>query len=416
MRGSRAVFIALAKSWFRSKTGVFFSFLFPVMLLLIFGTVFGGGAVKYTLHVQNLDLENGEPTELSEALLGALGSSGVFQIENLPSTVDLTTYVREHPSFTSYRILVIPENFQERATGKGIYVRTGVILDTLNFIIENYGGAMSENQVESIENGQQTLERWRENQRAENAEILLLTDEGDTAAPIVGGVMLSVINSFNNELIGAEAVVDVVAGQLTQRGLKAADYYMPGYIAAFIMTNGIIGVTSITSEFRRNGVVKRLAATPLPKSSWILGNVMLQTLLAFMLMIVMIGLGWLIFGVQAIPDIYALSLIFLGAVAFCSMGMVLGGSIKSVEAASAAGNAIAYPMMFLSGAFWPVEIMPGFMQTVARGTPLYYFHDGLRQVMIYQNPAQALLPFLILGVLAAAFIYLAVRVTKWKEL
>lgn len=416
MRGSRVVFLALAKSWFRSKTGVFFSFLFPVMLLLIFGTVFGGDGGKYTLYVQNLDLENGGPTELSGALVDALGSSEVFKIENLPADVDIAAYVREHPSFTSYRILVIPENFHERAIGKGIYVRTGVILDTLNFVIEDYGGEMEENQVESIENGQQALEQWRENLAAENAEILLLTQEGDTAAPIVRGVMLSVINSFNNKLIGAEAVVDVKADQLTQMGLKAADYYMPGYIAAFIMTNGIIGVTSVTSEFRRNGVVKRLAATPLPKSSWIIGNVMHQTLLAFMLMLVMVGLGWLIFGVQAIPDVYALALIFMGAVVFCSIGMVLGGVLKSVEAASAAGNAIAYPMMFLSGAFWPVEIMPSFMQTVARCLPLYHFHDGLRQIMIYQNPAQALLPFAIFGVLAAVFVYLAIKITKWKEL
>lgn len=416
MKGSRAVFIALAKGWFRSKTGVFFSFLFPVMLLLIFGTVFGGDGGKYTLRVQNLDLENGEPTELSVALVEALGSSEVFIIENLPADVDIAAYVREHPSFTSYRILVIPENFHEATVSKGIYVRTGVILDTLDFVIKNYGGEMEENQVGLIENGQLALKQWRGNLAAEGAEILFLTQEGDTAAPIVEGVILSVINSFNNRLIGAEAVVDVKADQLTQRGLKAADYYMPGYIAAFIMTNGIIGVTSITSEFRRNGVVKRLAATPLPKSSWIIGNVMLQALLAFMLMLLMVVLSRLIFGVQAIPDVYALLLIFMGAVTFCGIGMTLGGILKTQEAATAAGNAIAFPMMFLSGAFWPVEIMPSFMQGVARCLPLYYFHEGLRQTMIYQSPAQALLPFVILGVLAVIFICLAIKITKWKEL
>ncbi len=44
MRGLRAVFVALSKDWLRTPTGVFFSFLFPLILLLIFGTVFGGGA------------------------------------------------------------------------------------------------------------------------------------------------------------------------------------------------------------------------------------------------------------------------------------------------------------------------------------------------------------------------------------
>jgi len=391
--------------------------MFPAMLLLIFGTVFGGaGAQTYTLHVQNLDLVDGEPTELSSALINILDSTGTFKIENLPADVDIADYVREHPSFTDYRILVIPENFQQKAMDKSIYVRAGVILDTLSFVVENYGYTMTENQVGSIENGMDVLKMWRENMGSENAEILLLTDEGDTAAPIVRGVISSVINAFNNEMIGVEAVVSVSENQLTQRSFKAVDYYLPGYIAAFIMTNGIIGVTSNISEFRRNGVIKRLAATPLQKSSWIIGNLAHQVLLAFMLMLAMIALGWLIFGVQAIPGPYALLLIFMGTVVFCSIGMVLGGIFKDVEAASAAGNAIAFPMMFLSGAFWPVEMMPDFMQGVARCMPLYYFHDGLRQIMIYQNPTQALVPFAILGVLAAVFVYLAIKITKWKEL
>jgi ABC-2 type transport system permease protein len=73
-------------------------------------------------------------------------------------------------------------------------------------------------------------------------------------------------------------------------------------------------------------------------------------------------------------------------------------------------------MMFLSGAFWPIEMMPAFMQGVAKCMPLYYFHDGLRQIMIYRNPAQALVPFLLFGALAVVFVALAVKVTKWKEL
>lgn len=416
MKCSLAVFSALTKSWLRSKEGVFFSFLFPVMLLLIFGTVFGGGGGQtYLLHVQNLDLENGRPTWLSSTLIGILENTGTFEIKEIAAGVDVESYVEEHLSFTNYRILVIPENFEQKVMSKGIYVRTGVILDTLNFIVKNYGSEMTSHQVESIENGMDALETWRRHVTTENVEVLLLTSEGDTAAPIISGVISSVVNAFNNEMVGAEEVVGMMENQLTQRGLKAVDYYLPGYIAAFIMTNGIIGVASNTSEFRRRGVIKRLAATSLRKSSWILGNLVHQALLAFALMLLMIALGWAVFGVQAIPDPYALLLIFMGSVVFCTMGITLGGVIKDVEATHAAANAIAFPMMFLSGAFWPVEMMPGFMQEVAKCLPLYHFHDGLRQIMIYQNPAQAAVPFLILGILAVAFIYFAIKTTKWKE-
>jgi ABC-2 type transport system permease protein len=225
-----------------------------------------------------------------------------------------------------------------------------------------------------------------------------------------------VVNTFNNRLIGAESVAEVQSGRLIQRGLKAADYYLPGYIAAFVMTNGVIGVTSITSDFRRRGMVRMLAATPLKKSSWIVGVVLQQTALALMLTLVMVGAGWIIFGVRALPDIWAVLFIVLGAVTFCSLGMAMGGSIRNPDAAVAAGNAVAFPMMFLSGAFWPVEMMPEFMQTVARVMPLYYSHDGLRRIMILKNPSQAVPSFLVMTVLATVFLTLAIKITKWREL
>jgi ABC-2 type transport system permease protein len=417
MRGTLAIFKACMKNWIRSRSGVFFSFLFPLLLLLIFGTVFGGqGEVKYTLYVQNLDLENGQPSLLSQTFLWALESVRALRIENLAPTVDVETYVREHPSFTSYRVLIIPENFHRKAENKAIYVRTCVISDTVRYLLQTYGSHMKENEREAAENGLALMEKWRKNMPIENAEILLLTEQGDAAAQVVGGILASVVNTFNNRLIGAESVAEVQSGRLTQRGLKAADYYLPGYIAAFVMTNGVIGVTSITSDFGRRGVMKMLATTPLKKSSWIVGVVLQQTALALMLTSVMVGASWIIFGVRALPDIWAVLLIVLGAVTFCSLGMAMGGSIRNPDAAAAAGNAVAFPMMFLSGAFWPVEMMPGFMQTVARVMPLYYFHDGLRRTMILKNPTQAVPSFLVMIALATMFLISAIKVTKWREL
>jgi ABC-2 type transport system permease protein len=224
-----------------------------------------------------------------------------------------------------------------------------------------------------------------------------------------------VADAFSNGLVGSEEVLTLESRPLEQRTLKIADYFVPGFIAAFIMTNGIIGATTTISEYRRNGQVKRLAATPLPKISWILGNVLEQTALAFVLTGVMIALGWVLFDVRLVPDVYALSLVFVGAVAFCSVGMVLGGAIKDVEAASGAGNAIAFPMMFLSGAFWPIEQMPEYLQGVARVLPLHYFHDGLLQIMVYKNPGHAVTGFVVLGCFAVVMMVIAVKITKWKE-
>jgi ABC-2 type transport system permease protein len=191
---------------------------------------------------------------------------------------------------------------------------------------------------------------------------------------------------------------------------------MPGYVAAFIMTNGIVGVTSTVLEYRRRGVLKRLAATPLSKKTWILGNVLAQTVLSLMLLVVMIMVGWIIFRVKAIPDMYSLSLILLGTLTFSGMGVFLGGVLRDVEAATALGNAIVYPMMFLSGSFWPLDIMPSFTQSVARALPLFYFGEGLRQTLTLQAPSMVLLPFAVMVSLAVIFVALAILKTRWRDL
>jgi ABC-2 type transport system permease protein len=419
MKRLYAIFVALLKSWLRSKSGIFFSFLFPIMLLIIFSTVFGGsGSTEYMLFVQNFDVgEDGVHTELSQAFIDALEATGTFSLQYLDTDVDVPVYVKENPSFSFlYRVLVIPRGFQEKAAGKSMSVRVDVTLNTLTMMADQYAAYMQGSDLEQIRKGQSVLSSFKSELPAESPVIVLMAEESDASAPAISGIIYGVANAFSNNLVGTEDVLTITGEPLEHRELKIVDYFLPGFIAAFIMTNGIIGATSTISEYRRDGQVKRLAATPLPKTYWILGNILQQTVLAFILTSAMIMLGWIIFGVKLIPDLYALSLIFVGAVAFCAVGMVLGGIIKDVEAANGAGNAIAFPMMFLSGAFWPIEQMPDYLQSVAKVLPLHYFHDGLIQIMIYENPAQSVNAFFVLGGFAVVFILVAIKVTKWKEL
>ncbi len=472
MKRAFSLFISLTKNWLRSKTGVFFSILFPIMLLLIFSTVFGGQqAAEYTLHVQNDDLVEGEETQLSSVFIDALGSSeslNVVEVDNL-------TEHREERAFGSFRALRIEEGFNETAINKSIELRTKVIRDTMERANGDFTLFSIEEKVENItdelddqnvskelrkryeeegyelssdenisiivlqegdswnlydeekgydheireENGTLNVYWNFEEETSPSAEITLMLNEDDQAAPIIRGNVLGIIDSFNSQMLGLEeddTVINITEETRDERGLQPVDYYLPGFIAAFIMSNGVIGVTSNISEFKRNGTLKRLTATPLKKRDWILANVGQQTVLAFALTAIMILVAILVFGAQAYPGPYAIGLIFLGAVAFCSVGIVLGGLIKDVEAASGAGNAIAFPMMFLSGAFIHVETFPDYLQTVARILPLYYFHQGLREIMILQNPSDAFLAYLVLGIFALFFIVLAIKTTRWKDI
>ncbi len=72
-------------------------------------------------------------------------------------------------------------------------------------------------------------------------------------------------------------------------------------------------------------------------------------------------------------------------------------------------------MMFLSGVYFPLEIMPSYIQSTARVLPLTYFADGLRYAMIYRYPEGIYTNMAIVAVLAVGFIIVGSLMTRWKE-
>jgi len=367
-----AIFKAITRNWLRSRSGLFFSFLFPVMFLLVFGSVFGNvNTSGYTLSIQNKDTCPSSPTCLSLNFITALNSTKIIKVNGqiLQSSANVTSFIQSHSSFFggSPRVLIIPDGFAANLS-KGFPVK-----------------------------------------------LAYISSPADQLGPVVGGVISDVANTFNFQIAGARQLVGLSYVSSSIRQLKNVDFYVPGLIAAFMMTNGVIGLTSIASEFRRSGVTKRLSATPLRKFEWILGNVLSQAVLAILLAFLMIVLAKGLYQSNVTIDIYTIVGLMAGALLFSGIGMTLAGVVKDPEAASGLGNAIAFPMMFLSGTYWPVEIMPSFLQSFARVLPLTYFSDGLRDSMILGNYSAASTNILVVGALAVGFILLGAKATVWKE-
>jgi ABC-2 type transport system permease protein len=107
--------------------------------------------------------------------------------------------------------------------------------------------------------------------------------------------------------------------------------------------------------------------------------------------------------------------ILILAFAFVGIGMILTRFVKEAESAAAPANAISFPLMFLSGSFFALEMMPGFMQTAVRILPLYYVNEGLRASMAFDDHMTALRYAAIIGVFAAVVFILGIIATKWEE-
>jgi ABC-2 type transport system permease protein len=95
--------------------------------------------------------------------------------------------------------------------------------------------------------------------------------------------------------------------------------------------------------------------------------------------------------------------------------MLVGIATKSVESASVLGNIITFPMMFLSGTFFPISIMPDYLRSIAHVLPLYYIIDGLNNVMVYGNYATALVDITIIAAVALVIFVAAAKLFRWRE-
>ena len=100
---------------------------------------------------------------------------------------------------------------------------------------------------------------------------------------------------------------------------------------------------------------------------------------------------------------------------FSGIGMIIGRFVKEEETADVAGGAITFPMMFLAGTFFSLDMMPEFLQTFAKILPLYYVNEGLRNAMIYLNQSEAIINTIYVLIFAIVFFVTGLFLTKWKE-
>lgn len=129
----------------------------------------------------------------------------------------------------------------------------------------------------------------------------------------------------------------------------------------------------------------------------------------------MVAVGILLFDANITLTAWLIPFLVLGPLLFASLGMLVGTVTKNPETAGVIGNIVTFPMMFLSGTFFPIAFMPEYLQTVAHVLPLFYVVEGLNNVMVYQNYTGALIDIAVVAVIAVVIFVLAVKLFKWRE-
>ncbi len=362
LRHVAVYFPTFARGYLRNPLGLFMSLIFPVILILIFGAVFSNSGVsRVALTVENLD--GNSPASVQ--FLNALNDTGVLSVGMVdPSVGDLSTYLSHHSLSAG---LVVPSGFAANVTSH------------------------------------------------RPVHLLVYTNPTSSVGGIVLGAVNGVTNGFNLRLANGSVVLSTVALNVGGQTYAYIDYFVPGLIGFSILVSPMFSMVNISSTWKRDKLFRQLSLTPLSRAEWLTATLVWYVVLAAVSAAMLSAVGVLVFGAHVTLTWLALPFLVAGPILFVAIGLLAGSASGTPESAAVIGNVITFPMMFLSGTFFPVAVFPSWLQTVARFLPLYYVIDGLNAGMVFNNPGAVATDALIVFALALVASLAAVRVFSWRE-
>jgi ABC-2 type transport system permease protein len=351
MRPFLAMVKANLKMTVRNRQALFWNLAFPAIFILIFGAVFDSNdGVSFNVGIA------GEPSPYREAVVQALESSDSFDVH----------------------IGEIDEEEEELRDNDRDYV--------LVF------GAPAEGQFV--------------------APVDIAYDETQGPNATIG---LSVLSQVLMGVAGGENAAPITTRPVESLGIEYIDFFVPGILAMSLMNSGVIGLSTAFVTYREKGILRRIKVTPFSLTSFILARIVTTLIVAVLQAVVLVGLGVLIYGMTVRGNVLLILLtVMIGGLAFLAIGFALSGMARNTETAASYANLVTFPMLFLSGTFWPVDALPTWLQGLTRVLPLRYLIDALREPMMRGNGLGSIwIDLLVLLAVFAVAMAVAVRFFKW---
>jgi ABC-2 type transport system permease protein len=353
------------RRFFRDRLAQFFAILFPLIFLFVFGSLTkGSGNVSF--HVALINQSN---TAFSRRLAGELESSKTFKIDQNDTTIAEAESKMSKNQLDG--IIVLPKNF-------------GAVSPTTH-----------------IPAGQ--------------AEILYAETSSGTGQTLTS-VLQGVFKSINTQFVKVNEPFSVSGVELNQKSLSSFDYTFSGLLGFSIIGIGVFGPVNVFPELKKQGILRRLHTTPLRVWQYFTATMFSQAITGIIAIAIQFIVAIEVFHLKVngnYPEIilFAILSIFM----ILGLGLAIGGWAKNERQAAPLSNIVVFPMLFLSGTFFPRYLMPDWLQSVTNYLPLTPVIDGLRQLTTEGKNLTQIGPQLGLIAIWFVVIYLiAFRVFKWE--
>lgn len=200
------------------------------------------------------------------------------------------------------------------------------------------------------------------------------------------------------------------------RKLRYSDWLLPGLLAMNIMFGSMFGVGYVIVRYRKNGVLKRLRATPLSAFQFLCAQVISRMLLMVVTSWMVLGGSMLLIGFRPQGSWLDMTLFLcVGSTAMISLGLVVAARIAVEEVADGVLNLMTWPMIFLSGIWFSIDGATRGVLWAAKLMPLTHIVNGLRAILIEGAGLSQVYPqIVVLLGLSVVFLAIGSAIFRWR--
>ncbi len=323
-RAMLALIKASLQGIFKSPSAIFFAFGFPLVFILVFGTM--GGSSGFSIKVA-----------------AAPGSDTTNMLYGILHKVPVLKWVSKDSASINKML------------------KEGDIVATIDI----------QKQIEGVK------PEYKIHLNAASSEM----DKAKQLQSILSGIVSQTdaeIQKRQQELVSVDMHVSAV------RDYKTIDFILPGQLSFSLLASGVFGTAFVFFNLRQTLVLKRFFATPVRKEIIVISEGIARMIFQLLSVVVIVSVGYFAFGFTLYNGIFTfLSMFLISALSiliFMGLGFIVSSVIKSDAAIPMLSNIIVMPQMLLSGTFFSIDNFPKWMQPLCRALPLSFLNDAMRKI------------------------------------
>lgn len=357
-------FIINMRRLFRDRLAMFFTFLFPLIFLFVFGSFAKNSSTNF--HVA---LINQSQSSFARHYVSQLKSNKLFKIDKSATTLAAAKDKMGKSQLDG--TIVLPPDFGAVKPGQTYPSGTAKLIYTAN---------------------------------------------NDSAGQALTSILEASFKPVNDKFASTKVPFSVAGDRLNEKSLSAFDYAFTGILGFAILGAGIFGPMNVFPELKKMGILRRLHTTPLRVWQYFLATMLGNAVSGLLSIGVMFLVAIWVFGLKVAGNYFEIAaFLAFSIIVILGIGLALGGWAKNERQVAPLGNIIVFPMMFLSGVFFPRYLMPDWLQNISNYLPLTPVIDGARLLATEGKHLVDLGPQLGVMAVWAVIIYaIAFRVFRWE--